>query len=127
MCGFFVFDRLHLAIVYLHHLAGLFWLATQATLCITTSPRLDRSPLDHKGPRSGSSLQQTEALYCWSSSGRAVHSPRCPASWVKLYPCHRFPLCLICKITICLWDLLKKFLEVYAISGHGTGHYLKGS
>ena len=58
----------------------------------TASPRLVRSPLDHKGPRIGSCPHEMEAIYCWPPSGRAVNSPRCPTSWVKLCPGHHPPL-----------------------------------
>lgn len=45
-----------------------------------------------------------------------VNSPRRPASWVKLCPGLRPPLCPICEITIRRWELSRKSLEVYATS-----------
>jgi hypothetical protein len=55
-----------------------------------------------------------------------VHSPRNPASWVKLCPGRRRPPRPMGEITIRHWDLPGRSLEVYATSGNGTRRYLKG-
>ena len=108
-----------------HHVASSCWLATRVAPHHNIS-RACWEPADREWPRSRSYPQQMEVVQCWPPSGRAVHSPRRLASWVKLCPSRCPPLRPIGEINIHLWDLPWRSLEVTRPTGHGTCHHLKG-
>jgi len=71
----------------------------------SASPGLIWSPFDQEGPRSGSCPQQTETVQSLPPLRKAARSPQRSASWVKLSPGRRPPLCPISEIRIHHWGL----------------------